>query len=161
MGMKDVLENRLSIETDQEKRDKLEAQIKELELMERKGGRSGAVPRDPKQLLLDATAVQDRPENKDRHIRWINVGNSEKAEVRKHDGYQILSEKDGGRRVGNLALAYLPRKEYERRVAVVKRANKDRLEAHNREMEEQAEAVARLLRDKGLEVDAGDILVKE
>lgn len=162
MGMKEMLENRLSIETDQEKRDKLEQQIKDLALREGKEGRAGAVPRDPKQLLLDARDVSAMPVNKDRRIRWINVGSAERAEVRKHDGYQILAEKEGGRRVGNLALAYLPKKEYERRVAVVKRANKERLDAHKREMEQMAESVAKTLRDQhGLEIDAADIIVQE
>lgn len=161
MGMKEMLENKLSVETDQAKRDKLEDQIKALANQERVEGRAGAIPRDPKQLMLDASEVQMRPENKDRRIRWINVGNDAKALTRKANGYQILSEKEGGRRVGNLALAYLPRKEYDRRVAEVKKANQDRLKSHTREMQEMAESVARVLRDKhGIEMDAADILVE-
>lgn len=161
MGVKEMLENRLSTETDQGQRDKLEEQIKALALQEGKEGRSGAVPNDPKGMLLDARDAQLLPVNKDRRVRWINVGVTEKAEVRKANGYMLLSEKDGGRRVGNLALAYLPRKEYERRQAVVKKTSRDRLSAHKTEMEQMADSVAKMLRDQhGISIDASDILVQ-
>ena len=131
----------------------------DLRRMEEKEGRSGAVPNLAKMQLLDAAEVQKR--HPDKHIRWINIGSTERAQLRQSQGYVVLPESEGGKKVGNLALAYIPRKLYEMRIAELKKINKTRLNSHRTEMEATAEAVAQILRDKNVDISAGKILISE
>lgn len=131
----------------------------QLDKIERTTGPSGAIPMMPKQMLLDASEVQEKKE--DRRLRWVNVGNAEKAQARQAQGYVRVPVAEGGRQVGNLALFELPREEYERRVAAQRKLNKDRLSAHKAEAEQMAENIARELRDRhGISIDAERILIK-
>jgi hypothetical protein len=132
---------------------------KELEAIERKEGRSGAVPLGPKGKLLEANEVEDALPHK--RLRWVNI-NSDKAQIRQNTGYERVAIGDGGRQVGNLALFAIDRQEYERRVELQAEVNRKRLEAHKAEVSEMAESVAKLLRDRhGVNVNPRDFMINE
>lgn len=139
----------------------IKEQIAKLERLEETTGRSGAVPRGPKNRLL-AVSEATKAKHKDYRLRWISVNSPEKAAGRVADGYEIIPDGEGGRRVGGLALARLGKEEYERRVKDIDRQTQERLNSHNREMEGMAEQVAKMLRDNhGLDVKSERLLVKE
>ena len=117
-----------------------------LERIERTTGRSGAVPRAPKAMLLDATEAIAANPNK--RLRWVNVGVAEKVQLRKSSGYELVPVSEGGRQVGNLALMSLPDEVYRERVAEIEAENKRRLSSYRDEVEKEADAIARVLRDK-------------
>lgn len=146
-------------QSNSDKRAALTAQMDALNRAEAKTGGSGAIPNAPKQKLLDASDVQTK--YPDKRLRWISVANADKVEVRQAQGYVRVPVAEGGRQVGNMALFALPRDEYERRVAEIRRVSKERLKAHETEVERMAEQVAKVLRDEhGLKVDARDIILK-
>jgi hypothetical protein len=128
---------------------------------EAKTGNSGAIPRTPKQLMLDARDVEAK--NPDKYVRWVNVRDPQKAQGRIMDGYEVMTEEAGGRSLGgSLKLMAIPRERHLERIAANKAAHKLRLQAHKTEMQQLAEGIARELRDKhGINVDAERILVSE
>lgn len=131
----------------------LKAQLKRQEATT---GPSGAMSNAPTAQILDASGVSAA--NPDKRFRWVHVN---KAMRRQVEGYVRVPDVDGGKQVGNLILMTLPREVYDARVAAIQRLNKDRLNAHVKEMEEAAEGLAKYLRDeKGINVRAEDILVK-
>jgi len=138
------------------------AELKEmrakLDAMERKEGRSGAVPLSPKQALLDARDVESQhPEHR---LRWVNTLDKNKVAARQAEGYERVPLAEGGKEVGNLVLFKQKRELYEDRVERQERLNEERLSAHNKEMEETADAVAKILRDKyGANVNAKEFLI--
>lgn len=121
--------------------------LKKLERQEATTGRSGAIPRMPKQMMLDASDVAaKRP---DKHLRWVSLKDENKVPMRKLEGYSVVPEKDGGRAIGSeYVLMEVPREVVEERVARQKAEHERRLNQHNAEWQQQAEAVARELRDK-------------
>lgn len=146
--------------SDASPKSELENQMKGLDQLERTTGPSGAVPNTPKASLLSIGDLAER--NPDKHFRWVNVGNKEKAELRRHGGYDRVPTAEGGKQVGNLALFAMDRREYERRVAHLRKTNQQRLNAHKAEVEQLAENIARELRDRhGISVDAERILINE
>lgn len=133
-----------------------------LDRQEQLTGSSGAIPLTPKGMLLNTDVEQAMDANKDKRLRWVNVGSAEKAQQRVMEGYERVPDSEGGRRVGNLALFRTAMANYERRVQVVNKRTKERLTAHESEVERMAEDVARVLRDKhGIKVDAERILYRE
>lgn len=123
----------------------LENEIAKLDAIERTTGSSGVVPSMPKKHLLNIDDAQKQ--NPNQRIKWVNVNNKEKYELRKANGYEPIPIAEGGRQVGNLMLHKLPREEYDRRVEEIKRINKDRLSSHKTEVEQAAEGIMRELRD--------------
>lgn len=126
------------------------AQIEEMQAKldreERKNGSSGAIPLATKQTLLDGSDVAKKMP--DKRLRWVNVSIAEKVQLRQNQGYTRVPASEGGRQVGNLALFELPRDVYEERVKELQKRHQERLVAHKGEVEAEAEAVARVLRDK-------------
>lgn len=121
---------------------------------------AGAPSMTPKTQMLDASDVQAA--HPDHRVRWIQTGNAEKAQCRLADGYEVIPEKEGGRRVGGLALARTSRENYDARVATVKRKNQERLKSHKADVGRAVEAVVRELRDQhGISVDESRIMVDE
>lgn len=122
---------------------------------------SGAATLTPKQMMLDLSDL--RIKHPDKHFRWVNVKAPGKADSRRLDGYIRVPESEGGQELGGeLAVFVTTKANYERRVARIEENNKLRLRAHKAEVERQAEAVVRELRDKyGLKVDLNRILVSE
>lgn len=138
----------------------LKAQEKELVQQEVATGRSGAVPNTAKRTLLDASDVQKK--FPDRHFRWVNVGSAERHQLRSAQGYVILPESEGGKRIGNLALAYIPRQLYDKRIAEIRKRTADRLKSHRPEVEQMADAVQKELRDRyGIDLGPKGILINE
>lgn len=88
---------------------------------------AGASERTPKEQILEHGAVvqEARP---DERVRWINIADPNIAESRRIQGYRILSAEEGGRRLGNeLALAVIPREQYEKRVEHADKLHRARL----------------------------------
>jgi hypothetical protein len=130
-----------------------------LDRLERTTGRSGAVPNAPKQQMLDLSDLKAK--HPDKHLRWGTLANPEKMQSRLADGYERLSAADGGKQLGNLVVLALPRAEAERRIKDLEAKHKERLEAHNREVEAAAEATAKYLRDNyGFSVKPEEIIVR-
>jgi len=140
---------------------RIQAMKDQLKRMEATTGPSGAVPNTPSAIILDASEVQTK--DTDHRIRWVSVA---KADRRRAQGYVRVPEAElpqgfGPAQRGNLILMKLPREEYEKRVAEIKRQTKDRLTVHNREVEQVAEGMAKMLRDNhGINVRTEDILLR-
>lgn len=137
------------------------ADLKALKVQE---GRSipGVYTREPKQAMLDVPKeVIDR--HPDKHLRWVNIKDPQKAESRQMDGYVRLTPEEGGRQLGSeLALFAAPKASVEARKAFQEKRNRELLTAHVGEMEQAAQSLARELRDQhGFDVNEKDILVKE
>ena len=146
--------------TTAEKVQEMKQQKESLDRLERTSGPSGAVPLAPKQMLLDARKVEK--DNPDKRYRWVNVQNAERAQLRQIQGYERVPAAKGGRQVGNLALFAVNRQQYDQRVREIEKTNKDRLVAHQTEVERIADGVAKELRDRhGIKVDADRIFIKE
>jgi hypothetical protein len=142
-----------------ERRATLKAQMAELDRVERTTGRTGAVPNTSKQRMLDYGKEQAQHPNK--RLRWLTLANKDKMESRKANGYEVLPVAEGGRQVGNLVLGAISREEYERRVADMEKRDRELLSVHNRDIDAEAEAVAKFLRDKiGVDIRAEDIIIK-
>jgi len=108
----------------------------------------GAPVRTPKEQLLDARSTQEKlgPEV---HVRWLNTKNPDKVAARQAEGYVLVPESEGGKRIGDeMATFAISRKTHEARVAAQKAENKRRLTSHKTDMEVLAENTARTLRDK-------------
>lgn len=123
-------------------------------------GRAGAIPRTPKQMLLDAREIEEKdPEH---HYRFVQTGDAQKAQGRILEGYRLVPEKDGGRSIGGLALMRIPRKKVEERIQRQNELSARRLTEHNVEMERLAEGMSKELRDRhGINVPPERLLVKE
>lgn len=122
---------------------------------------SGAPTLTPKEVLLDLSDLKAK--HPDRHFRWVNIKAPGNADRRRLDGFIRLPESEGGRELGGeVAIFVTTKRIHEHREAEIKKANKQRLNAHRAEVENAVEAVARELRDKyGLKIDADRILVDE
>lgn len=129
-----------------------------LKRVEATTGRSGAIPLSPKQHMLDASMSQQA--NPDKHLRWLNLRHPEKIITRQAEGYVRLSEAEGGRSLGDeMALFAVPREMAEQKRARLAKMNNERIHQHTREMEREAESMARMLRDKyGKSVSAEQLL---
>lgn len=134
--------------------------IKKLSRLEEKTT-PGASDLSPKQALFDATDVQKR--HPDKRVRWVSLKNPDKVLARKLEGYELMSEADGGRRLGeDSALAAISREKYEARVKRQEALAKARLSQHKTEMAALAEGLAKQLRDRhGIDIDVDRLLVSE
>lgn len=136
-----------------------------LEKAEKTTGRSGAVPRQPKQRMYQIEKLKEA--NPDKHYRYVNVGDEEKAQARIDDGYVAVSEdvcdKHGVRaEIGNTRLMELPREKADARRRELAELTNSRLKAHERDVREVIEGVAKELRDKhGLRIPVERLLVDE
>lgn len=117
--------------------------------------------RTPRQRILDAREVQAR--HPDKHVRWVNIKDPEKAEARKEDGYQRLTSEEGGRQIGDQAALFaIPKERADAKRAEIKAENTSRLDAHKAAMHRAAEEGAKALRDKtGLNVSAERLLIDD
>lgn len=121
----------------------------------------GAPILTPKAQLLDARDVEAaHPEFR---FRWVNTRYPDRVATRKSEGYEIVPDGEGGRRLGDeMALARIPREKYDARVARITRINEERLEAHKAEFKQVVESVAREMRDRyGLRETTLERLLKE
>jgi len=132
----------------------------DLENIERKTV-PGLAIRTPRARVLDARSVQEK--HPDKHIRWVNIKDPEKAEARKEDGYMRLTSEEGGRQIGDQAALFaIPKAHADQKKADIKAENLARLDAHKAAMQRAAEEGARDLRDKaGLNVSAHRLLIND
>lgn len=144
-----------------DKKQELREAQEALARQERTTGQSGAVPRMPKEAMLDASDVQ--AQHPDKHLRWVNTRNAEKAESRKLEGYERLSEAEGGRALGTeLALFAIPKARHDARVREQNERSAALMTAHRAEVERAAESAARELRDRhGVRVRERDLIINE
>lgn len=121
----------------------------------------GAPSRTPKQALLDASSVQAK--HPDKYIRWVSLRDSNKIAIRQAEGYTVLPESEGGKRLGDeLVLMAAPKKVHEQRVARQEEENNRRLNMHNADWEQLAESIAKTLRDQhGIKIDARTLMRAE
>jgi hypothetical protein len=117
--------------------------------------------RTPRQRILDASEVQAK--HPDKHVRWVNIKDPEKAEARKEDGYKRLTSEEGGRQIGDQAALFaIPKEQAEEMRLAHREENEMRLNAHKAEMRRAAEQGAKQLRDQaGLDVSAERLLIDE
>lgn len=147
----------------EEKQDS-EVTLKEMQAklrrLEETSGRSGAIPRTPKQMMLDARELEQKdPEH---HYRFVSSRDPQKVQGRLMEGYIKVPDAEGGRDLGGLILMKIPRGRYEARLANDARITRERLNAHTKEMRTAAESVAKELRDKhGISVPMERIFVSE
>ncbi len=135
------------------------AQVSEkLARQEATTGRSGAIPRMPKQMMLDASEAKEK--NPNMHLRWVTLRDPNKVASRKLDGYVEIAAKDGGKRIGDeMVLMGLPKDQYEQRRAQLDLESRRRLVQHQKQWEDEAEGMAKMLRDKhGITVTAEQLM---
>ena len=152
----------LAAETDKpDAKTVLDQETKRLESVERTQI-YGAPSLQPKQRLLDASDVQEN--HPDKHLRWVNIANQEKADARTQtEGYQSLPDDEGGRQLGDrLKLMWIPKDQADAKRKRIDAESERRMEAHKGEMQRAVEGVARQLRDKhNLDVDVNRLFVDE
>lgn len=121
----------------------------------------GLAIRTPRARVLDAREVQAK--HPDKHVRWVNIKDPEKAEARKEDGYRRLTSEEGGRQIGDQAALFaIPKSQADAKNAAIKAENVARLDAHKGAMMRAAEEGAKALRDQaGLNVSAERLLIND
>lgn len=108
-------------------------QLEHLNQVEAKTGRSGLIPRTPKQLMLNVDDIVKA--NPTRHFRWVNFASTDKAMNSTLNGYSQwkgVSGTDAPITRGNLQLWSCPRSEYEAR-----RAEREALTAASLDVDSQ------------------------
>lgn len=136
-----------------------------LDRTEKTTGRSGAISRQPKQRMYNIDKLREA--NPDKHYRYVNIADDEKAQARLDDGYKAVSadeaEKHGARdEIGPTRLMELPREVADARRREIDANTRHRLKAHERDVREAVEGVARELRDKhGLDIPVERLMVDE
>lgn len=137
--------------------------IEDLQALRRREDKEvpGLKIRTPRQRVLDAREVQAK--HPDKHVRWVNTKDAEKAEARKEDGYQRLTSEEGGRHIGDQAALFaIPKEQAAQKRKDIQDENAARLDAHRASMQRAAEEGARQLRNKaGLNVSAERLLIND
>lgn len=121
----------------------------------------GLVIRTPRARVLDARETQAK--HPDKHVRWVNIKDAEKAEARKEEGYKRLTTEEGGRQIGDQAALFaIPKGQADQKKADIKAEGLARLDAHKAAMQRAAEEGAKALRDQaGLNVSAERLLIND
>lgn len=152
-------------ETTSETRQKLKALADKLRQAEAKEV-SGAPSNMSRTRMLDVSVIEKmHPES---HYRYVNMTDPQKVSLRKDRGYVPVTDEEAkeagvAARHGNeLVLMKCPREEFERRVELQKRVNKERLAAHKAEVQGVAESLVKQLKDQyGLDVPLNRLMVSE
>lgn len=128
---------------------------------------SGAPSRSPmEQTLAYSETVQKALDEAgaNRNVRWVAIGNPVIMESRKHQGYTVLPESEGGRRLGNdLAVATCPKELREDRARHAEKLHRARLEDSGKQiLLAELDKTARELRDRhGIKVSPERLLNSE
>lgn len=137
--------------------------MEELKALRRKEEKEvpGLRLRTPRQRLIDARETQAK--NPDKHVRWVNIKDPEKAESRKEDGYTRLTSEEGGKQIGDQAALFaIPKEQAVEMDRAFREEHQARLDAHKAAMMRAAEEGAKALRDKaGLSVSAERLLIND
>lgn len=142
-------------------------QLDHLSRVERTTGRSGAVPRTPKQMMLDVTDVTAK--HPERHFRWVNTGNTDKAMNSTLNGYeQFKDEKGDVIARGNMQLWSCPKEMYEERVAERQARTDASLGVDDKgrrrdsaEFYHEADKVVEMVRERGHRASSPDHIIKQ
>ena len=120
--------------------------LAELSRIESKTGGSGAVPNATKTSLLDLTELEAR--HPDKEFRFVNTGNPDKVSRRKKLGWERLSEAEGGKQLGDLAVFAISKPRLkELRFAKLKR-HQELLVSFKKEDHHLAERYSKILKDR-------------
>ncbi len=116
-----------------------------------------------KGILLDPREALANPKNKGFKLRWVNTTLPEKVQSRKLEGYEIVPESEGGRRLGTeYVLMRIPEVKATARKKMQQEKGRVWLAAHKNQMEQQAAEVAKILQDKyGFGAKEAQILIDE
>lgn len=126
--------------------------LEKMKQIERTTGPSGAIPNATKEELLNLSDLQAK--HPDKHLRFVNVANPDKVSRRQRNGYIRLPEADGGRQIGNLAVFAVPKQQLHKLQADKAQKQAQLLVRFKAESHQEAEATARILRDRhGIDVD--------
>lgn len=132
--------------------------LKRLDRYERTHGRSGAIPRASKQMMLQEMAERGQAAaGEDRHIRGVNIGSTDKAMNAMLLGYETVRDEKGDPIVrGNIQVMSCPREVYEEREEDRRELTASRLgyddESRRRDSPEfyqEAERIAEMAKSKG------------
>src|SRR3970040_172937 len=143
------------------------AQLENLQRIERTTGRSGAVPRTPKQIMLDS-AKEFKDANPSRHFRWVNVGNTDKAMNSTLNRYKQFKDPKSGDAIqrGNLQLWSCPVEMFDERDAERKAQTAAALDTDSEgrqagaaEFYQEVEKVSGLVKSRGHRVTSPSRLV--
>lgn len=139
----------------------LDAQIESARQAEAKSVPGAPVLTPKGDMLKIPQSLRDA--NPDKHFRFITTRDPNKNASRRAEGYQVLSESEGGVRLGDgLALAAIPKDKVRERERAQEAMNRARLAESKRDVERVAEAVARELRDRhGINIPVKRLLVDE
>jgi hypothetical protein len=100
--------------------------LKRLDQLERTTGRSGAVSRTPKGMMLDMPAA--KYQTPDNHLRWVNISQTDKATNAVEMGYSPVKDEKGDMvTTGNLQLWSCPKDYYEDRAAMRREQTAEKL----------------------------------
>jgi len=131
-------------------RARLRAQIRELKEREN-ATYSGANVRAPRGSILHAEeALAKHPEY---HYRFVNMNAPGKADNAKAIGYEKVTEEDGGKTLGDLALFRIPLEKRAERVASQEKQTKDDIKKVTEDLRGEVREMARFMRRKGLDID--------
>jgi hypothetical protein len=131
-------------------RARLRAQIRELKEREN-ATYSGANIRAPRGSILHAEeAIMKHPEY---HYRFVNMNAPGKADNAKAIGYEKVTEEDGGKTLGDLALFRTPLEKRASRVAGQEQQTKDDIKKVTEDLRGEVREMARFMRKKGIDID--------
>lgn len=126
--------------------------LAELNRTEKKTGNSGAVPNTLKGDLLDLSEIEAKHPGKE--IRFVNVTNVDKVARRIKNGWSRLSEGDGGKQIGNLAVFVCDKAQVANLRAAKNERHKNLLVQFKAEDHAMAERMSKVLRDRhGIDID--------
>lgn len=113
--------------------------------------------------LMNPREALKHPANKDMHLRWVNTTVPEKVQSRKLEGYEVVPESEGGKKLGTeYVLMRLPEAKAAQKRKMLKERGRVWLAAHKGEMQKTAEQVAKILRDQyGFTSSEANLLVDE
>lgn len=142
-------------------------QLEHLRQVERKT-RPGAMPRTPKQSMLDSAEEYARA-FPDRHFRWVNVGNTDKASNSILNGYSQHKDSLGNAvQRGNLQLWSCPKEMFEERRAEreARTAASLDVDANGRrgdsgEFYQEVDKVSSLVRSRGHRASRPEHIIKD
>lgn len=149
----------------QSEMDKLIEARKAREALERQADvqEPGAPSLQGKNELLTAREASRHPANKGFHLRWVNTTVPEKVQTRKLEGYEVVPDSEGGKRLGTeYVLMRIPEAKADAKKAALKEKGRVWLAAHKGEMQKTAEEVAKILRSQyGFTSSEANLLVEE
>jgi hypothetical protein len=116
-----------------------------------------------KSILLDPREAREHPANKGFKLRWVNTSLPEKIQSRKLEGYEVVPDAEGGKRLGTeYVLMRIPESKANAKKAALREKGRVWLAAHKNEMERTADEVAKILQSKyGFGEKEAKILIDE